>query len=116
MLPRVGGPLTVETSGGEVHAGLTARQPRGAISIMDGGGDVTLTLPSDFRGDFDLTVSGVPGGEDEVFIHSDFPELAITRRGDSQRGSGQLNGGGVRVAVRTTSGEIRVRKGPAAER
>ncbi len=116
MLPQVGGPLTVETSGGEVRAGLTTRQPRGAISIVNGGGDVTLTLPSDFRGDFDLTVSGVPGGEDETFIHSDVPELAVTRRGDSQRGTGQINGGGVRVAVRTISGEIRLRKAPAAGR
>jgi DUF4097 and DUF4098 domain-containing protein YvlB len=112
-LPWVGGSLNVQTSGGEVRAAVFARDPRGGISVSNAGGDVTLTLPADFRGDFDLTVSGVPGSDDEKMIHSDFPEIAITRRAGSQYATGQTNGGGTRVAIHTSSGEIRLRKAPA---
>ena len=115
VLPWVGATLNVETSGGEVKAAVFARDPRGGISIANAGGDVTLTLPADFRGDFDLSVSGVPD-EDERMIHSDFPEVAVTRRSGSQRATGQTNGGGVRVAIHTNSGEIRLRKAPASAR
>jgi hypothetical protein len=116
VLSSVAGGLTVQTSGGEVRAAVVSREPRGGISIANAGGDVTLTLPSDFHGDFELTVAGVPADEEDLRIHSDFPELAVARRGGSQQAAGPVNGGGPRVAVRTSSGEIRVRKGPAAGR
>ena len=114
-LPWVGGGLSVQTSGGEVRAAVFSRDPRGGISISNAGGDVTLTLPADFRGDFDISVTGVPGSDDEKMIHSDFPELAVTRRSGTQRATGQTNGGGTRVVIQTTSGEIRLRKSPAGK-
>lgn len=77
--------------------------------------NLTLTLPADFRGDLELIVIGSPGFNEDL-IRSDFPEVTLTRRPDFQRAAGVLNGGGPKVSVRTASGAIRLRKGPAAER
>lgn len=114
VVPLVGGAVTAETAGGDVRIAVGARQLRDGISIVSGGGDVTLTLPSDFRGNVDLTVNGVD--RSEPAIRSEFPEISIARRENSARGTGALNGGGSTVRVQTSSGAIRLRRGPAARK
>jgi hypothetical protein len=113
VLPAVGGSVRAETGGGEVRVGIVSRAVRGGIAIRNDGGDVVLTLPSDFQADVDLAVDG-PADPEDVLIHCEFPGLAVTRSADSQRASGTLNGGGPRVTVRVSSGGIRLRRGPAA--
>ena len=49
-------------------------------------------------------------------LASDFPEIAISRRDNSARGTGALNGGGSTVKVQTSSGAIHLRRGPAAQK
>jgi DUF4097 and DUF4098 domain-containing protein YvlB len=113
VLPAVRGGVQADTGGGDVQITLVSREAGAGIWIRNSGGDVTLTLPADFRGEVDLSVSGC-AGFDETLIHSDFPEVSLTRRSGSQHASGRLNGGGSKVVVRTTSGEIHLRKGPPA--
>jgi DUF4097 and DUF4098 domain-containing protein YvlB len=112
ILPAVGGAVQAQTAGGEVRIGIVARMPKGVV-IRNDGGDVVLTLPSDAQADLDLRVEG-PADPEEVLIRSDFPGIAISRGEESQRAVGALNGGGARITVRTSSGSIRIRKGPAA--
>ena len=114
VVPLVGGAITAETAGGDVRLAVGSRQLREGVSIASGGGDVTLTLPSDFRGNVDLTVSGTDFSEPA--IRSEFPEVSIARSGRSVRGTGTLNGGGSTVRVQTSSGVIRLRRGPAAQK
>lgn len=106
IVPSVGGAADVETGGGDVRLGLTAR--RASVTVKNAGGDVTLTLPADFRGDFELQVSGA--WPDQSAIRSDFPEISVTKRAGSQQASGSVNGGGAKVVVKTSSGTIRIRK------
>src|SRR5207247_4133734 len=68
ILPAVRGSLDAETAGGDVRATVLAREIRGGITIRDSGGDVTLTLPSDFRGDVELEVRD--SGPEETLIRS----------------------------------------------
>jgi DUF4097 and DUF4098 domain-containing protein YvlB len=112
VLPAVGGAIDAQTGGGEVRIGVLARTLKNGISIRNAGGDVVLTLPADFRGELDLEVDG-SGDSDDISIRSEFPGLALTRGTNSQSASGVLNGGGPRVLVRTSSGSIRVLRGPA---
>ena len=112
VLRAVGGGVVAETGGGEVQIAVLAREPKNGIRVRNSGGDVTLTLPSNFKGEFDLTASGMDS--DETAIRSDFPEVSVTRRAGMQQGTGTVNGGGPRVVVKTSSGSIRIRKGPAA--
>lgn len=101
------------TAGGLIRIGVVAPLIRGGVAIRNGGGDVSLTLPADFRANLELVVTGSYPG-DERPVRSDFPELAVTRRPDGVYASGVLNGGGPRVVVHTTSGVIRLRKGRPA--
>jgi DUF4097 and DUF4098 domain-containing protein YvlB len=112
VLPSVAGGVEARTQGGDVRVGVTARDVKGGVSIRDEGGNVTLMLPSDFRGEVSLEVRD--GDPQETLIHSDFPEITLTRQHDLQKASGVLNGGGPRVVVLTHSGTIRLRKGPSA--
>jgi hypothetical protein len=112
VLLGVAGGVTAETGGGEVRIMLLGRQAKGGITIRNAGGDVLLTLPSDFQADVDLEVEDA-GETEDTLIRSDFPGVAVTRGDDLQRASGLLNGGGPRLLVRTSSGSIRLRRGPA---
>jgi hypothetical protein len=113
VLLGVAGGVTAETGGGEVRIMLLGRQARGGVRIHNAGGDVLLTLPSDFQADVDLQVEDA-GETEDTLIRSDFPGVAITRGDDVQSASGLLNGGGPRLLVRTSSGSIRLRRAPAA--
>jgi len=112
VVPIVAGAVTAATAGGDVRIALASRQLRHGITIQNGGGDVTLTLPSDFRGDFDLTVT--EADPSEPAIRSDFPEISVSRREGTVRGTGAVGGGGEKVRVQTASGTIRLRRGPSA--
>ncbi len=113
ILPAVAGSVRARTGGGEVRVGIVSRVPKDGIVIRNEGGDVLLTLPSDAQADLDLQVEG-PTDPGEVVIRSEFPGVAISRGEDAQRAVGTLNGGGARITIRTSSGSIRLRKGPAA--
>jgi DUF4097 and DUF4098 domain-containing protein YvlB len=114
VVPIVVGAVNARTAGGDVRIAVASRQLREGISIQSGGGDVNLTLPADFRGNLELTVTDAD--PDEISIRSDFPEVSISRREGTVRGTGAVNGGGEKVRVETTSGTIRLRKGPAAQK
>jgi DUF4097 and DUF4098 domain-containing protein YvlB len=111
VVPIVLGAVNARTAGGDVRIAVASRQLREGISIQSGGGDVDLTLPADFRGSLDLTVTDAD--PEETSIRSDFPEVAISRRDNTVTGTGVVNGGGEKVRVHTTSGTIRLRRGPA---
>jgi DUF4097 and DUF4098 domain-containing protein YvlB len=113
VIAGVGGGINAETGGGEVRIVLLARQAKGGVAVRNAGGDVLLTLPADFQGDVDLQVED-PGDSDDVLIRSEFPGITVARSPDAQRATGSLNGGGPRVSVRTSSGSIRLRRGPAS--
>jgi DUF4097 and DUF4098 domain-containing protein YvlB len=112
LLRGVGGGVVAESGGGEIQIVLLAREPKNGVRVHNSGGDVTLTVPANFKGEFDLAASNVDS--DETAIRSDFPEITVTRRSGSQQGTGTLNGGGPRVVIRTSSGSIRIRRGPPA--
>ena len=106
IVPSVAGGAEIETGGGDVKIGFAV--PQAAISIRNAGGDVTLSFPTDFRGEFELVVTG--SSPDETAIRSDFPEIAVIKQSGSQRAAGSVNGGGPKVVVRTSSGTIRIRR------
>ena len=71
---------------------------------------VLQTLPANLKADVEVRVAGVDSESD--YIVSDFPELTISRRNDTPRAEGKLNGGGPRLVIKSISGTVRLRKGP----
>ncbi len=110
IVPRVGGSVRVSTSGGDVRIGVTSKDIRGGITIRNSGGDVSLSIPADTKADVELVVTGAD--DEENPIRSEFGYLTIDKKPGTQRATTVLNGGGEKILVRTTSGEIRLRKSP----
>ena len=108
-LRKTRGPVVAQTSGGSVLCEIVSAV-RPGVEVTTGGGDVTLVLPANYRGDVDVRVTGVDSDED--YIVSQFPEVAVVKRETLQRAEGKLGGGGPKIAVRTTAGVVRIRKGP----
>jgi hypothetical protein len=113
-VPLVGGSVHAETAGGDVRIAVAVRQPREGIRIVNGGGNVALMLPADFKGDLDLIVTEADPSEPAV--RSDFPEISISRKDGTVTATGAVNGGGEKVSIQTSSGTIRLRRGPAAQK
>lgn len=111
VVPRVGGGIRAVTAGGDVRIGVVSSGIPGGITVHNSGGDVTLWLPADCKADVDLSVTGTD--EEDTAIRSEFPDLMVSKRPNSQRATAKLNGGGEKIVVRTTSGSIRIRKGTA---
>jgi DUF4097 and DUF4098 domain-containing protein YvlB len=110
-LKKVHGPVVARTSGGTIVCEISSAAAPGG-ELMTSGGDVTITLPSNYRADIDVRVSGTEMEADA--ISSQFPDVVVTRRPGSVSGEGKLNGGGPKLIIRSTSGSVSVRKGPAA--
>jgi DUF4097 and DUF4098 domain-containing protein YvlB len=110
-LRKVHGPVVARTSGGTINCEISSAAAPGG-ELVTSGGDVTITLPSNYRADIDVRVSG---GEMEAdAVSSQFPDVVVTRRPGSVSAEGKLNGGGPKLIIRSTSGSVSVRKGPAA--
>jgi hypothetical protein len=114
-LLRVAGSVRAETAGGEVYCEVVSKDG-GAVELSTGGGDVTLILPANFKGDVDVVVRAVDADGD--YVVSEFPEISVlTHRSPGVgvvRAEGKLNGGGSKVSISAASGTIHLRKGPPA--
>ena len=110
-LKKVHGPVVARTSGGTIVCEISSTAAPGG-ELVTSGGDVTITLPSNYRADIDVRVSGAEMEADA--ISSQFPDVVITRRPGSISGEGKLNGGGPKLIIRSTSGSVLLRKGPSA--
>lgn len=101
----VTGPLTVKTIYGHVEAtfGATIKDPISIVSIY---GYVDVTLPVATQADLKLSTS-----YGEILVA---PELKIditkSTRGDSDRISGTLNGGGINIDLSCNYGKVYLRK------
>ena len=103
--------IEAETVNGSVHVRLTGMpKNRRSVDIETVNGNVELEIPEDFSLEFDVRIES--SDDDKKYeIDSDF-DLDIReeggRRGDEQRlsGRGQLNDGEHTVRIRTTNGDV----------
>ena len=95
------GVIDASTSGGSIQARM-AQQPRGDSQLKTSGGTITLTVAANVALDLDAHTSG---GD----IETDVPVTLLGKQSDSTL-NGKLNGGGPRVVLRSSGGDIRLRK------
>ncbi len=111
VLKKVRGPVSARTSGGSITCEITGvGGPGGELSTS--GGDVTVTLPANYKADIEVHVTG--GDPESDAIVSQFPEVAISKRSGNLTGEAKLNGGGPKLVIRSTSGVVTIKKGPVA--
>jgi hypothetical protein len=93
----IDGKITAHTSGGDVTAELVGAN-RG-ISVSSSGGDLTVRVPKDTKGELNAATSGGS-------VRTELP-VTTTEMGDHKL-TGSLNGGGSPIYARTSGGSIKV--------
>jgi hypothetical protein len=91
------GRVSGHTSGGSINASFL--EVTGPIDMSTSGGSVTVSLPRDVG--FNLDARGNRVVADDV---------SFSGRTERDRMTGAVNGGGVKVHLRTTAGTIRIKK------
>ncbi len=109
---KISGPVRAETAAGNISAQVVAsRQLWGESSLATTIGDVVVYLPADLAVTIRATIEAA-GSRHRIL--SDFPLVMrnITDEPGVREllGEGQVNGGGAPLRIRTTSGNIEIRK------
>ncbi|MEO6260828.1 MAG: DUF4097 family beta strand repeat-containing protein [Thermoanaerobaculia bacterium] len=95
------GVIDASTSGGSIEASMT-RQPRGDSQLKTSGGGIVLSLASGVALDLDAHTSG---GD----VQTDVPVTLLGKQSDSTL-NGKVNGGGPKIVLRSSGGDIHLRK------
>jgi hypothetical protein len=101
MIDEAFGALDASTSGGSIRARL-ARQPRGESKLSTSGGGITVSLAPGVALDLDAHSSG---GD----VETDIPMTILGKQSEGTL-NGKINGGGPLLRLRTSGGDIRVRR------
>jgi hypothetical protein len=119
-LQRVQGSVRAQTAGGTISVEIVGKARAAGVELGSNGGDVTLTLPANFRADVVLESRMGEGVTPRTStqplsqpIQSEFAELAPSLVDGVHSARGKLGGGGPKVIVRTVGGLIKLVKGPA---
>ena len=96
-----GGVIDATSSGGSIRARLS-RQPHGDSKLSTSGGGITVSLAPNVALDIDAHTSG---GD----VASDVPLTILGKQNDSSL-NGKLNGGGPKLVLRSSGGDIRLQK------
>jgi DUF4097 and DUF4098 domain-containing protein YvlB len=113
-LENITGSIVAKTAGGDVMAELIP-SGKGPSELRSSGGNVILSIPSNAKATIDATIElrdGWGHRHEDYDIHSDFKEETKTHDKDDEEIHAvyQLNGGGDRITLETTNGNIEIRK------
>ncbi|HVG23813.1 MAG TPA: DUF4097 family beta strand repeat-containing protein [Thermoanaerobaculia bacterium] len=110
-------PVEATTESGDIAITVDASSRTQKVTANTAKGNVVLTVSPQFGADFEATI--ITSNPDVDTILSDIPGLSISR--DDEPGgktrvhaTGKLNGGGEKVVLLATDGDIRISTGPAA--
>lgn len=108
--------IKAETASGDIVIGVDRESKSERIEAQTGKGNVLLHVGPHFAADVDATIFTTNALADTIV--SDLPGLAIRREQISGRmvirATGKLNGGGPKVTLRATTGDIRISTEPLA--
>lgn len=103
-------PVSAETTSGDIAITVDQQSKTETLEARTGKGNVILNVPSTFRADIEATIITTDPQADTIL--SDMPGLSITREqvgGTTRvRAVGKVNGGGEKVVIQATGGDIRI--------
>ncbi|MGB6430041.1 MAG: DUF4097 family beta strand repeat-containing protein [Candidatus Acidiferrales bacterium] len=103
VIENIAGSIDIDDHDGDVDVRF-AQQPRQPVNITDGSGDVSVTLPAQSNFQIDAV-------SDSGDVDSEFPGIATHKDDDRSSLVGQAGTHGPTIHVRTTYGDINLRKG-----
>lgn len=104
-LENVTGPIVAHTLSDDIKVVFSDLNQLSPSSITSVSGDIDITLQSSTKGTFDM--NSVSGG---IYTDLDFELSGDSKPSLNQRATGNLNGGGVKVLIKSVSGNIYLRK------
>jgi len=112
--------IRASTGAGDINAAIAKAGGDGEIVLSSGYGDITLVVPDDFGMDLDIDLRYTRDSSRDFRIVSEFDsDLEKTDEWERDRGSnwckhifgtGTVNGGGRRVEIVTTNGNVHIEK------
>lgn len=115
-LEDIQGAVEVATGGGDVSAEITLKDFSidHHVDIKTGGGDIDLTIPEKLPATIQAEIKFRRRSWEDYEITSDFPLKRTTDDESSRyriiRATGDINGGGDLIRLKTGGGDIRIRK------
>lgn len=103
----VSGPLTANTLNGEIEVTFVKVSQDSPITVYSTNGALDISMPSDTPADLRL---GTTNGEIYTNFEISFPEKDGLRAIASKKVKGSINQGGVDINLKTTNGNIYLRK------
>ena len=103
VIENIAGSIDVDDHDGDVDLRFS-QQPRQPVNITNGSGDVSVTLPA--QSNFQMDAESDSGDVD-----SEFPGIATHKNDDRSSLAGQAGTRGPAIHIRTTYGDIHLRKG-----
>ncbi len=107
-------PVNAETASGDISIAVDATSKSQRIDAKTAKGNVILNVSPQFAGEIDATILTSNPAAD-TFL-SDIPGLSVSRDqvgGRTRvRATGKINGGGEKVTLHATDGDIRISTGP----
>lgn len=94
-LKQLGGPVKVQTTNGQIHVDLATLA--GDVKLGTTNGEVRLQVPASSKADVDLQLTNGAISVDNLSFEGDK---------ERRRVRGRINGGGSRIEVETTNGQI----------
>ena len=103
----VSGPITANSLNGSIDIAFSKVNQDSPITIYSTNGALDITLPKDTPADLSL---GTTNGEIYSNFELKFPEKKGLRAISTQKVKGAINNGGVQIQLKTTNGNIYLRK------
>lgn len=106
------GAIDADTSGGSIKAEMiqTDNSMDTHVSLRSSGGELTVYLPATIEATVSARLKISYFADRDYHIYSDFPLSIEGENSDRITAKGDINGGGDRIELRTTNGDIYIKK------
>ncbi len=106
------GYIEADTSGGSIEAEMieTDNSKDTHVDLDSSGGTITLYLPENIKASVSANLRLTHSARRDYRIYSDFPLTIQGEDSNRIRGKGKINGGGDKVKIGTTNGDIYIKK------
>lgn len=108
-------PIHAETTSGDIAITMDSLSRSEKLDARTGKGNIVLTVGPAFRGDIDATI--VTADPNAHTVLADIPGLTVRREQEGGRtrirATGKINGGGQKITLQATEGDIRISTGRA---
>lgn len=106
-MKNVTGPITAHTSVGAIKVDFTNVSQKSPITISSSVAEIDVSLPANTKADLELKTNGT------VYTNFDFPappKKGLPNISGNKTINGQLNNGGVKIKIKSSMGNIYLRK------